>query len=40
MALIAADLDVLPAARCGTRYCEALSEVRAEIDRLLAEVVQ
>jgi hypothetical protein len=37
LALIAAGLDVLPVARCAGHYREALLQVRAEVDRLLAE---
>jgi hypothetical protein len=38
MALVAAGLDLLPAGRCASHYRAGLLEVRAEVDRLLAEL--
>jgi hypothetical protein len=40
LALVACGLDILPAGRCLDHYRDALIEVRAEVDRLLAELAQ
>ena len=38
LALVAAGLDLLPAAHCADCYREDLLKVRAEVDRLLGEL--
>jgi hypothetical protein len=38
LALIACGLDILPAGRCLGHYRAALLQVRAEVDRLVAEL--
>jgi len=40
VALIAAGLDILPAAHCRQGYREHLELIRAEVERLLAERIQ